>query len=848
MTQADIASAPKGARFGFLGPKQGETATGVSGPARLLADPSYFERVREEPWLRRIIPVVILTFIALVGIWRGTELFAERAAIQKSVGQEIQLMAALVTEKVSNELVAFNERAEALRRENATRITTGNPAKAVIPPSSEPSAVPSDAVNADQAGTQITPLASAPSPLIYQEWLFAALPSIELAENYQIYLTDSTGMIVASIPRSAQDMRKTLVDLLGRTQALATFGSSAGVFEITLGDDTAALATVHHLGGGRGSVTVIRNTAHMLRQWRSDVAGNVIVFVVMSSIILLIVYAFFSQGARAQEADSIYASTIRRMETSLARSRSGLWDWDLSSGHIYWSKSMYDLLGMEPRDELLGIASINNRLHPEDGNLLQHVDALLASGQVALDRQFRLRHEAGHWVWIQIRGELTHSRNNRLHLMGVAIDVTQQIASEEQQMLADIRLRDAVDTIPEAFVLWDKDSRLVLCNRPYRQLHNIGDDEVIAGLSYSELMDRGQPRVVAVDEDDAEFEPSLQSVMDNDWPNQARTYKVQLLDGRWLQISERRTRDGGFVSVGTDISRLKVQEQRLIESEQELIASVTDLRKSRQTLETQAQQLVELTEKYAKEKDNAEAANRAKSQFLANISHEFRTPLNAIIGFSEVMKQEIFGAHKTDKYRDYSSDIHRSGSYLLHLINDILDMSRLEDGELELKPKDTDLVEIIKTISDQGIKERADARNLTVHDKLPENLSVFADPYMLEQVIGKLMDNAIKFTPKGGDIMLTGCERDGWAILTISDSGVGIPQSALNRIGQPFEQVQNQFTKNHKGSGLGLAIARTIVQMSGGTMKIRSRIGQGTSVTIKMPMHATAWHLERAAG
>ena len=98
-----------------------------------------------------------------------------------------------------------------------------------------------------------------------------------------------------------------------------------------------------------------------------------------------------------------------------------------------------------------------------------------------------------------------------------------------------------------------------------------------------------------------------------------------------------------------------------------------------------AQQLVELTEKYAKEKDNAEAANRAKSQFLANISHEFRTPLNAIIGFSEVMKQEIFGAHKTDKYRDYSSDIHRSGSYLLHLINDILDMSRLEDGELRIE-------------------------------------------------------------------------------------------------------------------------------------------------------------------
>ncbi|SNY92829.1 two-component system, cell cycle sensor histidine kinase PleC [Cohaesibacter sp. ES.047] len=836
MTQAEVASAPKGARFGFFGPRQGDTATGVAGPARLIADPSYFERVREEPWLRRIIPVIILTFIALVGIWRGTELMAERADIESSIKQEIQLMAALVTEKVGSKLNAFAQSVEKQRLDNATRITTGNPAKAVIPPGSSTTS-PADN-SATQTPTQRATIQTTPSRLIYQEWLFAALPSLGLAENYQIYLTDSTGMIVASIPRAAQDMRKTLVDLLGRTQALSTFGASAGVFDITLGDDISALATVHHLGGGRGSVTVIRDTAHMMRQWRSAVAGNVIIFVMMSSVILLVVYAFFSQGARAKEADSIYASTIRRMETSLARSRSGLWDWDLASGHIYWSKSMYDLLGMEPRDDLLGVATINNRLHPEDSNLLQYVDSLLSSGQIMLDHQLRLRHDSGHWVWFHLRGELTQCRNNRLHLMGVAMDVTEQIANKEQQMLADIRLRDAVDTIPEAFVLWDKNSRLVLCNRPYRQLHNIADDEAIAGLSYSELMDHGEPRVVAVDEDDAAFDPSLQTMMESDWPNQARTYKVQLMDGRWLQISERRTRDGGFVSVGTDISKLKVQEQRLVESEQELIASVDDLRRSRQTLETQAQQLVELTEKYAKEKDNAEAANRAKSQFLANISHEFRTPLNAIIGFSEVMKQEIFGKHKTDKYRDYSSDIHRSGSYLLHLINDILDMSRLEDGELDVKPEPTELVSIIASIKEEGLGELAAERELTIQEKLPETMAAFADPHLIEQVLHKLLDNAVKFTPKGGDVTLNGYERDGWSVLTITDSGVGIPQSALNRIGKPFEQVQNQFTKNHKGSGLGLAIARTIVQLSGGTMKIRSRIGQGTTVIVKLPMHA----------
>ena len=844
MTQAGAASAHKDLRFRFFGSTHSETNDPVSGPARLLAGPGYMSRVREEPLLRRTIPAVILCFIALVGIWRADELVSDKLTLQESAEKEIQLITALVTERVANRYDLFHASHDAHQTDRAERITTNQPAKPILPKQDQKLAASKPQIATKQSGTQtaspITVSDMAPSRSVSQEWLFAALPDTKLADKYQIFLTDETGMIIASIPRGVKDMRKTLIDLLGRSQGLSALGASAGVLEIDLGEDERAIAAVHHLGDGRGSVMVLRKNDELYGQWRRDVASSVIVFLVMSGTILLTVYAFFSQGARAREADTIYFTAIRRMDAALKRSRSGLWDWDLARGHIYWSRSMYDMLGMEPSDDLIGFAQLNARMHPDDGNLHEHVESLLSAQEAMMDRQFRMRHENGDWIWLQIRAELARCPSNRLHLMGLVIDVTEQVTADEKRQRADLRLRDAVDTISEAFVLWDENHNLVLCNRPYRKLYNISDDEAIFGLNYNQLMDRGQPHVVgieddqAIDSDDFLFDRSGTSC------RIARTYKAELADGRWLQISERRTGDGGFVSVGTDISNLKMQENRLLESEQQLIETIADLRQSRQTLERQAQQLVVMTEEYAKEKDNAQAANRVKSQFLANISHELRTPLNAIIGFSEVMKNEIFGEHKTDKYRDYSHDIHSSGSYLLHLIDDILSMSRLEDGEIELNPTPLDLSELVAKINHMSIRKKAEDRALTLNETMPAALTAYADPHFLEQVIFNLLDNAVKFTPEGGAISIIGSESNGQVLLTITDTGVGIPQDAIDRLGHPFEQVQNQFTKSHKGSGLGLSIARRIICLSGGTMKIRSRIGQGTRVSVRLPVRPSA--------
>ena len=228
--------------------------------------------------------------------------------------------------------------------------------------------------------------------------------------------------------------------------------------------------------------------------------------------------------------------------------------------------------------------------------------------------------------------------------------------------------------------MWDSNNRLVMSNSKYQQFHNLPGKAIRPGMPYSRVMTAARQPVIR-SQIDPEGGPE----------GRERSYEAQLEDGRWLQISERRTKDGGYVSVGTDITAIKLHEEKLVESERQLIATVADLRQSRQKAEFQAQQLVELAEKHQDEKHRAEEANKAKSEFLANISHELRTPLNAIIGFSEIMQQELFGRLGSNKYREYCRDIYESGDYLLGVINDVLDMSKIEAGRFALDMETIDL-------------------------------------------------------------------------------------------------------------------------------------------------------------
>jgi two-component system cell cycle sensor histidine kinase PleC len=366
-----------------------------------------------------------------------------------------------------------------------------------------------------------------------------------------------------------------------------------------------------------------------------------------------------------------------------------------------------------------------------------------------------------------------------------------------------------------------------MCNSKYQQLHQLPDALVHTGAPYEAVMASARQPVVM---SEAKAGPSIRSG--------ERVYEAQLEHGRWLQISERRTKDGGFVSVGTDITELKLHEEKLLESERKLMGTVADLSQHRAKMQLQTEQLVELADKYAEEKARAEAANRAKSEFLASMSHELRTPLNAIIGFSEIMRSGLFGDLGADKYHEYCRDIHESGTYLLNVISDILDMSKIEAGRVNLSLEGFVLDDVIGECA-RIMTPQSDDRGLTFVTELAAAAPMVADRRAIKQVTLNLLSNAMKFTQRSGRVTVSTVTDGDVLTVTVADTGIGIPRHALEQLGRPFMQVENQMTRKHAGSGLGLAIARSLVELHGGRMQIDSTEGIGTTVTVTLPRIAS---------
>ena len=243
---------------------------------------------------------------------------------------------------------------------------------------------------------------------------------------------------------------------------------------MTLPNGNGAMAISRLVKSLPGQVIVIQEKNDPF--WGSDAALSVTLSATTGFVVLILGFAFHWQSTRAREGDLINDAVRGRIDTALNRGRCGLWDWDLSRGRIFWSQSMFTLLGLESRNDLLTFGEVNALVKSDDIDLFAIADQMIAGKIDHIDQSFRMQHTGGHWIWLRVRCELSQAAaDGGLHLIGIAVDITEQKSLAEKTVEADLRLRDAIETIPEAFVLWDAEDRLVLCNSHFQRLHKLPD-------------------------------------------------------------------------------------------------------------------------------------------------------------------------------------------------------------------------------------------------------------------------------------------------------------------------------------------------------------------------------------
>ena len=417
-----------------------------------------------------------------------------------------------------------------------------------------------------------------------------------------------------------------------------------------------------------------------------------------------------------------------------------------------------------------------------------------------------------------LKAEIPSARDDEIGSMTEALKVFRDTAIEvEESNLREIRearrrLTDAIESITEGFSLYDKDDRLVLCNSTYHDLLYPGmRDVMVPGTPFEDIIRSAVGRgliQVAEGRVDAWVDERMAQHR-----NPGEGHLQRRGDGRWIQIHERRTEDGGTVAVYSDITELKEREQ----------------------------ELADLVEKLELARDQAEAATVAKSQFLANMSHELRTPLNAVMGFSEVLLDKV-AAEGQAQFQDPLKRIHGAGAHLLKLINDILDLAKIEAGKMDLKIEPISVSQLLHEAV-TTVRPMAESNNNRLSLNCPQEVgSIRADPVRARQILLNLLSNAAKFTEDGQITVDARRSHDGSdrIVIAVSDTGIGMEADQIVQLFSEFVQLDDASTRKHGGTGLGLAISRRLCRLMGGEITVQSKPGAGSTFTIGLPAVADA--------
>jgi PAS domain S-box-containing protein len=457
----------------------------------------------------------------------------------------------------------------------------------------------------------------------------------------------------------------------------------------------------------------------------------------------------------------------------------------------------------------------------------------------ACDRPMERQLHDGRWL------QAIERRTRDGGIVGIRADITESKRAEAAIDAARQQLIDAVESISEGFVLFDDEDRFVLTNTNYRRLWSGVADLCVPGTPFATVIRAN------VERDLQEFGPEggeawIRKVME--WHGACgQAMEFHMKDGRWIRAIERRTSTGGIVGIRTDVTAVK-------QAEAALRQRVEDLEEARSRLERQGRELAAMAADLATARDAAEAASRTKSEFLANMSHEIRTPMNGIIGMNSLLLQ----TRLTAKQREYAVAVRDSAEALLTVINDVLDISKLEAGKVALEAIDFDLVDAVESAVGL-LRPQANERGiaLSVSIKPAARAGFYGDPTRLRQILLNLVGNAVKFTERGRVAIEVGLSAARGPLsdsrraalrhdqgsrapprvrFAITDTGIGMSEEVRAKLFQTFSQADSSITRRFGGTGLGLAIARQLVELMDGEIGVDSAVGRGSRFWFEIPL------------
>jgi len=491
--------------------------------------------------------------------------------------------------------------------------------------------------------------------------------------------------------------------------------------------------------------------------------------------------------ARARAEASLRESEVRYRDLAGLGS-DWYWEQDENLRFTYLSRDVEAVSGF-PAEAFLGKTRHETRpIGLSEQEWARHLDDL-AHHRPFRDLAFQRLDPQGRMHWYMTSGIPMQDREGRFRgYRGIGRDVTAQVEAESALRAKDVELeashrtlRSALDSMSEGFTLWDRDDRLVLWNRRHLEMFPVVDGLLRPGVSYESLL-RHNVQAGSLALGDRTAEEHIRATVAAHRSGGAR--EVHAANGRVFAVREYRTAEGGIVRLDSDITEYKRRERALVEA-----------------------------------REQAETANRAKSAFIANMSHELRTPLNAIIGFADILRNGMFGP-LSDRYRHYADDIAHSGEHLLALINDLLDVAKVEAGKYELHREPVSLAALVDETC-RVLAPRAAEAKVRLENRVRDDLPPWRiDRRAIGQVLLNLLSNAVKFRQDRGSAAVEARVEDAMLVLAVIDDGIGIPASELPRLTQPFEQIENVWTRSRQGTGLGLAISKSLVELHGCTLTI----------------------------